>query len=125
MVPLTVNFTAASAPGLGLAVGARGATEGLAVDGPQGADTAPGAANGDPGLTLLEKARGESGSEEGRASSPFSRLVSRSPRSEWICWPRLEAATGHLQPAVPVHLLEASRLVSYIHCCSGKYPTYR
>lgn len=67
MVPLTVNFTAASAPGLGLAVGARGATEGLAVDSPQGADTAPGAANGDPGLTLLEKARGESGSEEGRA----------------------------------------------------------
>ena len=64
-------------------MGARGAAELLAVDGSQSAGTPSGAANGDPGLTLLEKPREEPGREEGRASL--------GPQSEWLTWPRPEA----------------------------------
>lgn len=124
MGPLTVNFTAASATGLGLAVGARGAPEGLAVNGSCGAGTASRAANGDPGLTLLEKPRGEPGSEGGRASSPSSRPVSLGPRSECLCWPRLEAVTGRSHPDVSV---PPPRGITFgvLHTLFRTYPSYR
>lgn len=79
---LTVRDASALATGVGLAVGARGAEEGPALNGSCSAGAVPGAVDGEPGFPCLWKPREAPGSEEGSASSPSSYPFSPSRQSE-------------------------------------------